>query len=226
MIHDEDQSNVPCWTQVTTLMSEMACQQSEWTTILLAIKGGGGSCRARLPLPASCGSCQLDLSFPLEVLPHVRVIFESRACVLAKLPFHLPAPSSLQNYPCRVGFLALVSGLAIGSAVDDSRSRDRLILFLRHFNYLSLVETSRSRWGTFPHEGVLRSHTGAQLKHWRRVSTGTVLSGAVVRTWTPPQSFMPLARLGFRCEDEEDPAVVEAYNTILHILCLSKRTSQ
>ena len=45
---------------------------------------------------------QLDLSFLLEVLPHVRAIFEFRACVLPKRAFHLPASSSLQNYPLEV----------------------------------------------------------------------------------------------------------------------------
>ena len=42
---------------------------------------------------------QLDLSFLLEVFPHVRAIFEFRAWVLPKRAFHLPASSSLQNYP-------------------------------------------------------------------------------------------------------------------------------
>ena len=52
-----------------------------------------------------------------------------------------------------VGFLALVSGIAIGSAVDDSRPRDRLILFLsgrcvqKHFKHLSLaVKCLVPRW--------------------------------------------------------------------------------
>ena len=50
---------------------------------------------------------------------------------------------------------------------------------------------------------------------------GTMLNGAFVRTGTPPQSFMPLARLGFRYEDEEEFAVVEAYNVILSIHAFS-----
>ena len=62
-----------------------------------------------------------------------------------------------------MGFLALVSGLAIGSALDDSRSRDRLILFLsgRCVELTSLVVKRIVLGGrTFPHEGVLRSQTG------------------------------------------------------------------
>ena len=64
----------------------------------------------------------------------------------------------------------------------------------------------------FPHEDVLRSQTGVLLRYWRRVSKGTTLNGAVVRTWTQPQSLMLLARQGFRYEGEEELAVVDAFS--------------
>ena len=64
---------------------------------------------------------QLDLSLLPDVFPRVRNIYEFRACLIPKLPFHFQ--------PRHVRGMALVSGNAIGYPVDDARSRDRLIFF-------------------------------------------------------------------------------------------------
>ena len=95
----------------------------------------------------------------------------------------------------------------------DSRSRDRLILFLsgRHVReafqlLVSGVETSRSRWVKLSSRGCSEVPDRSTVEVLEK-SKGTTLNSAVVRTWTPPQSFMLLARPGLRREDEEELTV-------------------
>lgn len=126
------------------------------------------TCRVRLQLPEHLvAAATTGLVVSARGVATSEGDFQVAGLCLAQTPILLTSPVKSPELSPGVGFLALVSGLAIGSAVGDSRSRDRLIHFLsgrcveRHLNYLSLaVKHLVLCGGTFPDEGVLRSQTG------------------------------------------------------------------
>ena len=72
----------------------------------------------------------LSMHLVAAVNCHTCSDFRVGSLCLGQTPIPLSSLVKCTELSQAVGFLALVSGLAIGSAVDDSKSRDRLILFL------------------------------------------------------------------------------------------------
>ena len=73
-------------------------------------------------------TCRVRLQLLEHPVAALSFLLEVGLC-LGQTPKPLASFVKSPELSPRVGFMALVSGLAIGSAVDDSRSRDRLVHF-------------------------------------------------------------------------------------------------